>query len=81
MSVIDAQRLAKEMEDRLRRCDELQAALESLTPEERAEFDELCDEKCTEFDWTTIRRSIQDGSMSAAKADRWLNELAKRMAR
>jgi hypothetical protein len=72
--------IAKDMADRLRRCDELQAHFESLTPDERAEFDELCDEKCAEFDWAEIRQRIQDGSMSAEQADRWLNELAQRIA-
>ena len=65
----DPQRLVSEMADRLRRCDELQAHIESLTPDERGEFDELCDEKCAEFDWVGIRRRIQDGSMSPEQAD------------
>jgi hypothetical protein len=77
--MMDEKRLAIEMADRLRRCEELQAAFESLNPDERAEFDELCDEKCAEFDWAGIRNRIQDGSMSADQADHWLSELAKRM--
>jgi hypothetical protein len=77
--MIDAKRLAMEMAARLRRCEELQAAFESLTPDERAEFDELCNEECAEFDWVGIRNRIQDGSMSAEQADRWLDKLARAM--
>ena len=73
----DQQRLAKEMADRLRRCEELRAHFGSLTLDQRAEFDELCDEKCAEFDWAGIRQRIRDGSMSPEQADRWLTELAK----
>jgi len=68
---------AKDLADRLRRCDELQAHFELLTPDERAEFDELCDENCAAFDWTAIRQGIRDGSMSEEEADKWLNKLAQ----
>ena len=69
-------RLARELSDRLQRCEELQAAFDLLNSEERTEFEELCDENCAQFDWTAIRQSVRDGSMSAEQADKWLNKLA-----
>jgi len=74
--MIEHGRLARELTDRLHRCEELQAAFDLLSPEERTEFDELCDESCAQFDWTAIRQSIRDGAMSAEQADKWLNRLA-----
>jgi hypothetical protein len=68
-------------EETLRRCREIQARLETLTPEARAELDRLLKESGDLDFISEIIARLKDGSMPEDEAARWLNAASEGLGR
>lgn len=68
----EKQELLEKLEDLVQKMQKLEAELETLSPEERAEFDRLCAENQPESEWhAEIIRRIKERSISLEEADQW----------